>query len=116
MSEAYVITTVLAAAANIYAASNDFGGLDWVRANMKRLKIPQHRLPILGFLKTAGAIGLVLGIRFPIIGVAAAAGLVLFFMGAIAVTIRARWYAHLPYPLAWLALAVGSLGLRLALR
>jgi hypothetical protein len=54
------------------------------------------------------------GIGIPPIEVAASGGLVLFFVGAIVTAMRAHWYAHLPYPAAWLLLAVGSLMLRLA--
>ena len=42
-----------------------------------------------------------------------AIGLVLFFVGAIAVVIRARWYSHLRWPVTYLLLAVASLALRL---
>jgi len=37
MFVAYVIVTLLAAAANIYAATNDFMRPDWLLANMNRL-------------------------------------------------------------------------------
>jgi hypothetical protein len=40
--------------------------------------------------------------------------LALFFVGAVAVVIRARWYSHLPWPNTYLMLAIGSLALRLA--
>jgi hypothetical protein len=110
---AYVIVTVLAAAANFYAATNDFVRVEWVCANRKRLGIPDSWLFPLGALKPAGAIGILVGIGVPLIGVATAAGLVLFFVGAIVTAARARWYAHLRYPTAWLALAVGALMLRL---
>jgi hypothetical protein len=68
----------------------------------------------LGALKAAGALGLLVGIAIPLIGVAASAGLVLFFVGAIFSAMRARWYAHIPYPATFLLLAVGSLFTRLA--
>jgi DoxX-like protein len=65
-------------------------------------------------LKAAGALGLLVGIRVPLIGTAAAVVLVLFFVGAIAVVISVRWYSHLPWPATYLLLAIGSLALRLA--
>jgi hypothetical protein len=68
----------------------------------------------LGILKAAGALGLLVGIGIPLIGLAAAVGLVLFFIGAIIVVLRARWYSHLPWPATYLLLGVGSLVLRLA--
>ncbi len=64
--------------------------------------------------KAAGAVGLFVGIGVPPIGVAAGVGLVLFFVGAISVVIRARWYSHLLWPVTYLLLTIGSLALRLA--
>jgi hypothetical protein len=46
--------------------------------------------------------------------VAAAAGLVVFFTGAVATVVKVGWYGHLPYPAAWLALSAAALVLRLA--
>jgi len=68
----------------------------------------------LGAVKAAGALGLMVGIWVPLIGIAAAIGLLLFFVSAIVVVIRACWYSHLPWPTTYLLLAIGSLGLRLA--
>jgi hypothetical protein len=114
MHTAYVVVTVIAAGANVYAAAHDFLRPGWLLANMTRLGVPQSWLSGLGGLKAAGGFGLLIGIGLPLIGIAAAAGLVLFFVGAIVTALRARWYGHLPYPLAWLVLAVASLSLRLA--
>ena len=99
MRSAYLIVTILAAVANIYAASNDFRRPDWILTNMSRLGIAERWLAPLGMLKLLGALGLLAGIAIPMIGVAAAVGLVLFFAGAIITTMRARWCAHLPFPL-----------------
>jgi DoxX-like family len=114
MFTAYIIVTLLASGANIYAAMNDFTRAEWVLANMTRLGVPHSWMFSLGALKVAGALGLLMGIVFPQIGVAASIGLVLFFVGAIVTAMRAHWYAHLPYPVVWLLLAVGSLLTRLA--
>jgi hypothetical protein len=114
MTASYLIVTVLAAVVNIYAATNDFRRVAWVVSSMKRLGISERWLATLGILKTLGAVGLLIGIRIQVIGLAAAAGLVLFFLAAILTALRARWYAHLPYPAVWLGLAVAALVLRLA--
>jgi DoxX-like family len=114
MFTAYVVVTVLAAGANIYAATNDFTRAEWALGNMTRLGVPHSWMFSLGALKAAGALGLLVGIGIPAIGVAAAVGLVLFFVGAIVTAIRAHWYSHLPYPATWLLMAVGTLVLRLA--
>jgi DoxX-like family len=65
MSVAYVIVTVLAAAANIYAAANDFTRPAWLLTTMSKLGVPESWLPILGILKAAGALGLLIGIGVP---------------------------------------------------
>jgi hypothetical protein len=114
MFTAYIIVTILAAAANTYAAIVDFHRPQWVVDNITKWGGSHSWLFPLGALKAAGALGLLVGICASPIGIAAAIGLVLFFVGAIAVVIRARWYSHLPWPSTYLLLAVGSLVLRLA--
>jgi DoxX-like protein len=90
MFTAYIIVTVVAAGANIYAASSDFVRPKWLLGNMSKLGVPESWLPILGLLKAAGALGLLIGIGVPLIGIAAAAGLTLFFIGAVVTHLRAR--------------------------
>jgi hypothetical protein len=114
MFSAYIIITILTAAANTYAAAVDFRRPQWVLDNMTMWSGSHSWLFPLGALKAAGALGLLVGIVVPPIGVAAAFGLTLFFVGAIVVVVRARWYAHLPWPVSYLSLAVGALALRLA--
>ena len=113
MHSTYLVITILAAAMNIYAATNDFRRPDWILANIKRLGIHERWLTTLGILKALGGVGLLAGLGIPMIGVVAAAGLVLFFVGAVVTAVGARWYEHLPYPLVWLLPIVGSLVLRL---
>jgi uncharacterized membrane protein len=113
MHSAYLMVIVLAAAANFYAGVSDFTRPQWLMTNLKRLGVEERWLPTLGVLKILGGLGLLAGTAVPEIGVAAAAGLVLYFIGAMVTVLRARWYANLPFPLTWLALAVGSFVLRL---
>lgn len=90
MFGAYIIVTALAAAANIYAATNDFIRPKWLLGNMSKLGVPESWLPILGVLKAAGALGLLIGIGVPLIGIAAASGLTLFFIAALVTHLRSR--------------------------
>jgi DoxX-like family len=106
MFTAYIVVSIFTAAANSYAAIVDFHRPEWVVDNITRWGGSQAWLFPLGALKAGGALGLIIGICVPPIGVAAAIGLVLFFLGAIAVVIRARWYSHLPWPSTYLLLAV----------
>lgn len=109
MFTAYIVVTVLTAAANLYAAASDFTRPKWILDTMTRLKVPDSTLTMLGILKAAGALGLLAGMAAPLIGAVAAVGLALFFAGAVVTAIRAKWYAHIPYPVAWLLLAVAAL-------
>jgi len=114
MFTAYIVVTVLAAGANTYAAVVDFARVEWVVANMTELRIPQSQLFPLGAVKAAGALGLLLGFAVPPIGLAAAIGLVLYFVGAVATVVRARCWNQIPYPTVFLLLATGALALHLA--
>lgn len=73
--------------------------------------VPKSWWPWLGVAKAAGAVGLLIGFAFPAVGIAASAGLVLYFIGALITVARARSYGHLPFPLMYLvpALAAGWL-------
>jgi hypothetical protein len=116
MSTAFVFITGMTAAANIAAATVDFRRAPWVLDNMTKYGIPHSWLFPLGALKAAGAGGLLVGIAVPLIGAAAALGLILYFVGAVIAVARARWYSHIPFPAAFLLLAASSLALRLAER
>ena len=63
-------------------------------------------------LKAAGALGLLIGIGVPLVGIAAATGLVVFFIGAIITHLRARDYSF-GLAVVFLVLAVSALILRL---
>jgi hypothetical protein len=110
---AYIVVTLAAAAANTYAATVDLARAGWVLDNMSRLGVPHSWLYPLGVVKGAGAAGLLVGMAVPPIGVAAALGLVLYFVGAVATVVRAHCYEQY-YPVPFLLLAAGSLALRLA--
>ena len=113
MFTAYLIVTLPAAAANIFSATLDFIRYKQVLINMAKTGVSESWLTMLGILKAAGAIGLLVGIGVPLIGTAAAVGLVLFFVGAIITHLRARDYSF-GLAVAFLLLAVAALALRLA--
>lgn len=115
MFTAYVIVTLLAAGASAWAAYVDFAGAHRVIENMTRYGIPRSWLFFLGALKALGAVGLLIGISMPWIGMAASVGLVLYFIGAIATVVRSQWYSHLRYPLRFFLLAIAALVLRVTI-
>jgi DoxX-like family len=114
MFATYVVVAAVAAAANGSAAGADFARSSWILGNMARYGVPRSWLYPLGAAKALGALGLLVGIAVPPIGMAAAAGLVLFFAGAIVTVLRAKVYSHIVYPTTFLLLAAGALVLRLA--
>jgi len=91
---AYVAVTLLAIAANTFSGVAAL--IHWKRIlpGMAQAGVPESWLSTLGALKTAGAVGLLLGlIGVPLVGTAAAIGLVLFFIGAVVTHLRARLLA-----------------------
>ncbi|MFG2502892.1 DoxX family protein [Streptomyces sp. NPDC048441] len=114
MSTAHVVVTVLAAVMVGFSAASVFLRSQWVMQPMADYGVPLSWLPWLGAAKAAGAAGLLVGVFVPFVGVAAGIGLVLYFTGAVVTVIRARWYAHIPFPLVYAAPVVGALVLGLA--
>ncbi|MFJ1568644.1 DoxX family protein [Streptomyces erythrochromogenes] len=107
---AYVCVTVLAVLANVWEAVTSFARARFVRANAADVGVPHSWLPVLGALKGAGAVGLVLGLLgFRSIGIAAAAGLVFFMICAVAIHVRARVFHNIAFPGAFLGLAGAAL-------
>ena len=113
MLTAYVAVGTLTAAANAIFATLDFLRSQFVLENMESVRVKASWLYPLGFFKLAGAIGLLVGIAVPVLGVAAASGLVLFFIGAIVAHLRAGALSTIPFPGILLLAAVASLVLRI---
>ncbi|WP_214324488.1 DoxX family protein [Nonomuraea sediminis] len=110
MQAAYVAVTLLTIVANAGAAVADFARAEVVLVNAAAVGIPRSWLPALALPKVAGAAGLLLGLLgVRLIGTAAAAGLVLFFAGALAVHVRAGVFRTTGIPAAFFALAAASL-------
>jgi hypothetical protein len=108
---AHVTVTVVAVVANVLVAAADFARAPFVLANSASVGVPVSWLTPLGLLKTAGAVGLLLGLLgVPAIGTAAATGLVLFFVGALVTHLRAGDHSvSLAFPASFLLLAVAAL-------
>jgi hypothetical protein len=109
MFTAYVAVVISTLVVNAAAAGADFSRAGFVQANSAEVGVGEGWLPLLGALKAAGAAGLLIGLVWlrPV-GLAAAIGLVLFFIGAIATHLRARVLYNLAFPGFYLALAVAS--------
>lgn len=106
----YVVLTLVTAAVNLWAAVADFVRARFVLDNAAELDLPLTWLLPLGVLKALGAMGLLLGlVGVPLIGTAAAVGLVLFFVGAVGIHVWKRIFHNIAYPAVFLALATSVL-------
>jgi hypothetical protein len=116
MRTAVVIVTLLAVAANAFSGIAALAHFRPILPGMVRAGVPESWLTFpIGTLKTAGAAGLLLGLLgVPLVGTAAAIGLVLFFVCAVHTHLLAGDYSsQLGLALGFLGLAVATLALGL---
>lgn len=76
--------------------------------------VPERYFPVLAGLEIAGAIGIVAGLWIAPLGIAAAAGLTAYFIGALIGHLRVGDTKGVAMPLVPLALSAATLVLRIA--
>src|SRR3954465_1672042 len=108
MHVTYVFITILAALANSYAACLNFAGAESVKVVADRVQVSRRWMIPLGVLLASGAAGLLVGLAVPALGIAAAIGLVLYFICALSAHARVR-DPGVGGAVTFLALAVGAL-------
>lgn len=86
----YLAVTTLAALLTGYAATLSFAGADPATSVADRLRISRRWMVPFGILLACGASGLLLGISVPLLGTAAAVGLILYFVCAVSAHLRAH--------------------------
>jgi uncharacterized membrane protein YphA (DoxX/SURF4 family) len=113
MSTATLLLSVVLAGLFLATAAGKLTGHTASIAIRDHLAIPAVRWEQIGLLEVAGAVGVMIGLALRPLGIAAAAGLVLLSLGAIATHVRAgdKPAAALP-AFAALALAAGVLVLQ----
>jgi hypothetical protein len=114
MFVATVIVSSLLAALLAFAAIRKLSHRPDVVETYARVGVPEKRLNTLAMILLAGAAGLIAGLFWAPLGVAAAIGTVVYFMLAVAAHIRAGDTANLPTPVVIELLAVAALVLRVA--
>lgn len=114
MDTAYLAITAVVA---LLAA---FSGLGKIRRDARQVRVihetvgvPLKYFPLLAACEFAGALGLVIGIWWPLFGVAAGIGLVLYFVGAIVSHLRVGDVKGIGSAAFMLVLAAGALAMRL---
>ncbi|MFD3638992.1 DoxX family protein [Streptomyces griseus] len=108
---AYAVVGVLLAFALGASAALTFTRNEAVTASMGKVGVPGTWFPWLASLKAAGALGLLIGLGVPLIGSAAAVGVVLYFVGAVVTHLRVKDYEIAP-PVVLALLAAAALALR----
>jgi hypothetical protein len=117
--EGFVDTAYLVITA-IVALMVAFSGLGKIRRDPRQVRVvhetvgvPLKYLPLLAACEFAGALGMVVGIWWPPLGVAAGAGLVLYFVGAIVSHLRVGDFKGIGPAAFMLVVAAGALALRI---
>lgn len=111
---ALLVVTLFTAAINVGIAAADLARARFVLANSAEVGVPRSWLPWLAVLKLAGAAGLLLGLcdaALRTVGAAAAFGLGVLYLGALAFHLRARVLYNLAFPGLYFATAAASLTL-----
>jgi hypothetical protein len=116
MFTVYVVVTVLTIAANTASGVAMLVRFRPIVPGITNAGVPESWLTRLGALKTAGAVGLLLGLLgVPLVGTAAAVGLGLFFVCAVYTHVLARDYSpQFRLAIGFLLLAVAVLLLGVA--
>jgi uncharacterized membrane protein YphA (DoxX/SURF4 family) len=114
MNSAYLVITL------VFAAMVAFSGLGKIRRDPRILHVihevvgvPLKYFSLLAACEFAGALGLVLGIWWPSIGVAASIGLVLYFVAASVSHLRVGDVKGIGPAAFMLVLAAGALAMRM---
>ena len=82
MNNASTVLAILLIAVCVGTAVMDFRKPAKLVEEMKKLKVPAERLPLLGAIKILGAAGLAIGFQRTQLGVLAGVGLCLYFAAA----------------------------------
>ncbi len=88
MRIAYLVVTIVVALANSYAAALNFAGAESVKVVAATVRVSQKWMIPFGILLASGAVGLLVGFAVPVLGTAAAIGLVAYFICALSAHIR----------------------------
>jgi DoxX-like protein len=90
-SHLYLLVTILVAVAVAFSAVMKIRRHPHaVRKIHGDVGVPLHYFPFAAALQLAGALGLILGIRWPLVGIVAGVGLIVYFVTAMLAHIRAH--------------------------
>ena len=111
---ASAIVSVLLAALMTYAGVRKLGHSEPVVQSYLRVGVPEEKLDYLAITLFVGAGGLILGLAWAPLGIAAAIGTLCYFLVAISAHVRFRDLTNVPTPVTLAVLAGAALALRVA--
>jgi uncharacterized membrane protein YphA (DoxX/SURF4 family) len=111
---AYAVVAILLAAFLALSGIGKLTGDERVTRTITAIGVPLNWFPLLAACEFAGAVGLLAGIFLAPIGIAAAAGVGLYFLGATAFHLQAGDRNGVSMPLSLLFIAAAALVLRIA--
>jgi uncharacterized membrane protein YphA (DoxX/SURF4 family) len=114
MSAGTIVVSLLLASALAYSAIRKLSHQPDVVATYTRVGVPEDRLNYLAVILLAAAVGVVAGLFWAPIAIAAAIGLIVYFAVAIAAHVRHHDTANAPTPVAIEMMAIAVLVLQLA--
>ncbi len=114
MSVAHIVLAVVSALWVGFSGVSLARRAEFVTQPLVEYGVPRSWWGPLALAKLAGAAGLLVGLAVPALGVAAAVGLILYFLGAVVTCLRARSYKTVAFPLLYLIPVAVTLGLGLA--
>ncbi|MCF2530065.1 DoxX family protein [Yinghuangia soli] len=114
MSVAYIVLAVISALWVGFSGVSLARRAEFVTEPLVEYGVPKAWWTPLAAAKLAGAAGLLAGLAVPAIGIAAAVGLILYFLGAVITVLRARSYKTVLFPVLYLAPVAVTLGLSFA--
>jgi Flp pilus assembly protein TadB len=109
---AYAIVGILLAVGLLFSASGKLTRNERIVEGLTGIGVPLGMFPFLAACEIAGAAGLVIGLWYAPLGVAAAIGVVLYFVGAVGAHLRKSDFKGLPNALVMLIVAAAALALR----
>jgi hypothetical protein len=114
MFTAYTIVALVLALLTVGTATAKIRGLEPATSGLIAAGVPRAWFVPLALLDLAGAGGLLIGLGWRPLGIAAATGLLLYFLGALAFHVRAKDVKGLPMPTVFTLLSGAALALGIA--
>ena len=108
---AYTLVAVVLALMSVGTAVAKIRHLEPATSGLITAGVPTSWFVPLALLDLAGAAGLLIGIGWRPLGIAAATGLLLYFLGALGFHVRAKDYQGLPMPTVFTVLSAAALAL-----